>query len=182
MADDEALREIVRRAQASDPDAWEALYRRAYPRMMAYARRRLPGGAGADDAVSEAMMRAFNRIGRFQWQGAGFDAWLYGILRNVILETYRETGRTAPLTLAHDAVADDDPPERILADEEVRGVRAAFARLSPDDREILELRVVGGLVAEEVAAVVGKRPGAIRMAQSRALGRLRKLMEETTHG
>ena len=57
-------------------------------------------------------------------------------------------------------------------------MRQAFARLSDADRELLELRVVAGLSAEEAAAVLGRRPGAVRMAQSRALTRLRRHLGE----
>src|SRR5207248_9756458 len=113
------------------------------PRLVAYARRRLVGDA-AVDAVSEAMVRAVARVDRFVWEGAGFEAWLFGILRHVVL-----------------------------------AVRAAFERLGPANQELLELRVMAGLSAEAVGQVLGKRPGAVRMAQNRALGRLRALMEET---
>jgi len=56
-------------------------------------------------------------------------------------------------------------------------MRAAFALLSADERELLELRVVGGLSAEEVAAALGKRAGAVRTAQYRALAHLRRILE-----
>ena len=171
------LQELVRRAQANDPDAWETLYRVTYPGLLAYARRRLWGQAEADDAVSETFARACNRINDFQWTGGGFTAWLYGILRNVVMETQRRSRRTSPLTAPDDRV-EDDSVEGLLLDEEVTAVRAAFATLSSDDQEVLELRVVGELTADEVAVVVGKRSGAVRMAQSRALARLRTALEQ----
>ena len=57
-------------------------------------------------------------------------------------------------------------------------MRTAFAGLPEPDRELLGLRVVAGLDATTTAQVLGKRPGAIRMAQSRALGRLRVMLRE----
>lgn len=60
-------------------------------------------------------------------------------------------------------------------------MRDAFASLPSEDQELLELRVIGGLDSKAVGAVVGKRDGAVRMAQSRALQKLRKLMEEQGH-
>jgi RNA polymerase sigma-70 factor (ECF subfamily) len=175
----EVLGDLVERARNRDPDAWEALYRRMYSRLHAYARRRLPSSEDPDDAVSETMMRAVDRIGVFTWEGAGFDAWLYGICRNVVLESVRASGRATPQADPPDAAIDDPPEARLLAQEESASLRAAFARLRPEDRELLELRVVGGLSSEEVAAVLGKRPGAVRTAQSRALARLRSLLGET---
>jgi len=167
---------LVTRAQADDPDAWEALFRLSYVGLLAYARRRLWGRTEADDAVSETFARAYNRIGDFHWTGGGFSAWLFGILRNVVLEAQRRDHRIDPTAGSTDRV-EDGSLDAILLDEEVAAVRAAFATLGADDREILELRVIGGLCAEEVAVVVGKRPGAVRMAQSRALVRLRAALE-----
>jgi len=169
------LEELVARAGRSDPDAWEALYRRVYPGLLAYASRRLDHER-ARDAVAETMARAIARIDRFEWRGGGFDAWLYGILRHVVLDAHRARGRDAGRR-ERSAPGHAGPLEHTLDNEDAREVRAAFGRLNADDRELLELRVVAGLTAEEVGDVLGKRPGAIRMAQSRALERLRRELE-----
>ncbi len=167
------LQALVARAQQNDVDAWEALYRRAYPGLLGYARRRLASREEADDAVSETFARAYGRIASFEWAGAGFNAWLFGIIRNVVLEYQRRSRRGSTRVVPEVGVVDGDLLHDLLLDEEAATVRAALALLSPDDQEILELRVIGGLGAEEVGAVVGKKPGAVRMAQSRALNRLR---------
>lgn len=172
-------RRLVRRAQAGDPDAWEALYRRAYPRLFAFARRRLSTPDEAEDAVSETMMRAFDHIEQFRWRDGGFEAWLFVICRNIVFEINRRAGRS--LVHAISPTADPLPEERIEADEEVLGVRDAFARLSDQERELLELRVVGDLGAKQVGRMLGKSPGAVRQAQSRAIAKLRELMEDTVH-
>jgi RNA polymerase sigma-70 factor (ECF subfamily) len=169
------LRVLARRAQGRDPDAWEAIYRQAHPGLCAYARRRLATEEQAEDAVSETMTRAIDAVDRFEWSAGGLNAWLFGILRNVVLETYRAAGRTG--LDPYIEPTSDDPLETVLVNEEAACVRRAFSRLVDDDREVLELRVVAGLDASEVGAVVGKRPGAVRMAQSRALTRLRSLMD-----
>jgi RNA polymerase sigma-70 factor (ECF subfamily) len=173
---DDLLVSLVERASAGDADAWEALYRRAYPGMLGYASRRLGADRGAD-AVAEAMARAVARIGTFRWHGAGFDAWLYGILRHVVLDAHRARARESRRRVPTDGEL-AGPLEHVLAGEEARAVRAAFATLDPNDQEILELRVVAGLSAEEVGRVVGRRAGAVRMAQSRALAALRRAMTE----
>jgi RNA polymerase sigma-70 factor, ECF subfamily len=165
-----------------DPDAWEALYRGMYTRLFTYARRRLHDDSAANDAVSETMVRALDRIETFRPHGAGLQGWLYGILRNVLRETYRATVRTTVPGLGDDdhGVTAPDPLAYVLRDERAQDVRTAFNRLSSADREVLELRVVGGLNADDVAVVIGKRAGAVRMAQSRALARLRDALEEVS--
>lgn len=181
---------LVREARQGDGDAWEALYRRAHPRLLAYARRRLPSDDAARDAVSETMARAVRGLGRFRDDGNGFDAWLSGILRHVVLDAQRAAVRRR--RSAGDEVPDvpsleAGPEEDLVAGFDAATVRAAFARLAEADRELLELRVVLGLSSDEVASVLGKQAGAVRMAQSRALDRLRAHLsaldpEAVTHG
>jgi RNA polymerase sigma-70 factor (ECF subfamily) len=131
------------------------------------------------------MARALDRIDGFRPQGAGLPGWLYGILRNVLRESYRAGARTTLPGLGdneHDGVVGHelDPLRYVLRDERANDVRAAFSRLSAADREVLELRVVGGLNADDVALALGKRAGAVRMAQSRALARLRDELQEVS--
>ncbi len=175
VGEERELRALVERARRSDPDAWEAIYVRSYSRLFDYAMRRVRSRDEADDAVSETFARAYVAIGRFRWRGSGFDAWLYGILRNVLLEAFRTRRHHEPDV--GDRPSDEpEPLERVIAHEEARAVWTAFMRLRPDERELLELRVVGELDARDVGSVIGKRPGAVRMAQSRAIERLRSYM------
>jgi RNA polymerase sigma-70 factor (ECF subfamily) len=169
---------LLARARRGDAAAWEALYRRIYPKLLAYAGRRLDPEA-ARDAVSEAMARAVARIDRFTGDGGGFDAWLFGILRHVVIDGQRAAALRLPAVAPDEAPSGDPGPlDLLLGAERSSAVRAAFARLGAFDQEVLELRVVAGLSSDEVAVVVGKRSGAVRMAQARALERLRELLQE----
>lgn len=170
------LEQLVDRARVGDAGAWEQLYRHAYPRLLAYAHRRLAGAEAARDAVSEAVTRAVAGIGRYRGDGAGFDAWLYGILRYVVLDHQAGARREGPGPVPDTTDISADPGADVVRGEESEEMRAAFAQLSEEDREVLELRVVAELSSEQVAEVMGRRPGAVRMAQSRALGRLRRLL------
>lgn len=162
-----------------DPDAWAELYRRAYPRLVAYARRRLATHEQAEEAVSETMARAMGTIDRYRPGPSGVEGWLFGIARNVVLETYRAGARTRPVDPAGLGHQDggEDPAEAAVAGDERAALRRAFATLSESDRELLELRVLGGLDAAEVGRLTGRRAGAVRQAQSRALVRLRTALE-----
>jgi RNA polymerase sigma-70 factor (ECF subfamily) len=166
---------LVERARAGQSPAWEQLYRIFYPRLLAFAARQV-GPDRAADAVSDAMVRAVENIDRFSWRGAGFEAWLFAILRNVLVDGHRHERRRARLALLPEPHDTRDLDEGLAADEEARQVRAAFGRLRPEDQELLYLRVVLGLSSDDVATIVGKRGGAVRMAQSRALDRLRDLL------
>ncbi|HVX21524.1 MAG TPA: RNA polymerase sigma factor [Acidimicrobiales bacterium] len=173
-------RAAVRDARQGDEDAWEHLYRQVYPRLRAYLVRRV-GPNDAEDAVNETMARAVAGIDGFRFGPAGFDGWVFGIARNVTVEHYRQAGRRQRQAMAGQQVAVGTEPlavpgERLERQDDRERVRRQFLRLSPAEQEVLELRVVAGLSAEEVAAVLGKRPGAVRTAQSRALEHLRRLV------
>ena len=71
-------RAVLDAARAGDPDTWEALYRGAYPRLFAFARR-LATEEQAEDAVSETMVRAMGKITDYRPGPAGLDGWLFGI-------------------------------------------------------------------------------------------------------
>jgi RNA polymerase sigma-70 factor, ECF subfamily len=165
----------VGRLRAGDPLAWETLYRRVYPSMLAYAKRRVATTEEAQDAVSEALTRTVAGIDRLGATGASPESWLFGVLRHVVLDRQRTSYRQRDLPTRRE-IDGVDPLESVVLDEERDTVRAAFCRLGERDRELLELRVVAGLSADEVATVLDMRPGAVRTAQSRALERLRHLL------
>ena len=178
LTDGHEVREsLVARARNRDVDAWEALYRLSYPGLRAYAARRV-GPDLADDVVSEVMERAVASLDRYE-SGRSFNAWLYGIARHVIGDMGRKRKRWERQPPHVSESAEQSPSEALELNAEHAEIVDAFARLSDRDREVLELRVVAGLTAEQVGAVLGMKPDAVRTAQSRALARLRKLVAES---
>jgi RNA polymerase sigma-70 factor (ECF subfamily) len=172
----------VDRARLGDERAWEHLFRRSYPKLLAYASRRLPTSEQAKDAVGETMTRAVANIGRFRGDGGGYDAWVYGIVRHVVVDEQRKLCREGPGLVPDVPDQGPSPSDRALDREDLAAVREAFVQLSHSDQELLELRIVAELSAGDVASVLGRRPGAIRMAQSRALSRLRALLPPEMEG
>lgn len=181
MGEDVQAARLVDSARDGDQGAWEHLYRGLYPRLRGYLERRV-GHDDAEDAVSETMARAVAGIDRFQWGPAGFDGWVFGIARRVAADHYRGMARRRRQTGAAKILGETNPGSDVRLDDDMlracdhARIRRAFLLLRPADRELLELRVVAGLSVEQVASVLGKRPGAVRTAQLRALTQLRALM------
>lgn len=161
---------------ARDPHAWEAFYERNYSAMVAYAQRRLPSIDDARDAVGDAMTRVVGGLQRMDESGASPEAWSYGVLRHVVLDYQRKMYRKREIKSERE-ISSPEAFERLIVSEEHDAVRAAFELLPERDREVLELRVVAGLSGDEVANVLKMKPGAVRMAQARALERLRGILE-----
>jgi RNA polymerase sigma-70 factor (ECF subfamily) len=172
---------LVSAAGTGDGAAWEVLYRRLYPRLWAYVARRVDAGQ-VEDAVSETMMRAVRGIEVYEPGPAGFDGWVFGIARRVCADYHRRQARlrrqdevaAGMAEVIEDGQAPGDPAA--AADDHAE-LRRAFDLLLPGDQQVLELRVIAGLSVEQAAWVLEKAPGAVRTAQSRALGRLRQLIE-----
>jgi RNA polymerase sigma-70 factor, ECF subfamily len=177
-----AERALIEAAREGDHAAWELLYLRLYPRLHAYLTRRV-GAPHAEDAVSETMARAVSGFDGFILGRAGFDGWVFGIARRVAADHYRKKAQRRRQGIAAARVArgpdhsGDPTTDGLCLDDDRAQIRRLFDALSPAEREILELRVVAGLSSEQVGMVLDKAPGAVRTAQSRALGRLRRLLE-----
>lgn len=172
----EAGREFLDGVRAGDPDSWDEVLRRLYPRLRAFGARRVAPDE-VDDIVSETMTRAVTNIGRFHGEEGALDGWLFGIARNVAADHQRRLRRFRRTDRHRVDIAPTSPDEALLLDSDHASVRAAFDKLSPTERDVLELRVIGGLSAEQTALALGKRAGAVRVAQSRALAHLRRLLD-----
>jgi RNA polymerase sigma-70 factor (ECF subfamily) len=168
---------MVDQAREGNGDAWERLYRNVYPRLRSYAVRHAGANAG-EDLVNETMARAVAGIDRFRWEAGGFDAWLFGILRRVCAEHHRRQGRRRREIIFEATSNGSEPGDDIERAEDHAEVRKAFELLSSADRELLELRLIAGLSTDDAALALGKRAGAVRTAQHRALANLRRLMEQ----
>lgn len=161
--------------QARDHAAWSTLYCALEPRVRSFLLRRV-GADAADDAVAETMTRALSGIDRYRPGPAGVAGWVFGIARHVASDHHRRAGRheRAMRSLSVREPPGSEPGDEILNLDERSELAEAFGRMTAKDRELLELRVVAGLSAEATASVLGKRPGAVRTAQSRALAKLRQ--------
>jgi RNA polymerase sigma-70 factor (ECF subfamily) len=145
--------------------------------MLAYSERRLGRGEAARDAVCEALARTVKTVARMEELDATPEAWAFGILRHVVVDSQRLNYRDRSVVESYH-VDVSDPAAILELSMEHENVRRAFAQLSDADRELLELRVVAGLSSDEVATMLSMRPSAVRMAQMRALEKLRSLMTE----
>lgn len=130
-------------------------------------------------------MAAMTALPGYKDQGRPFLAFVYGIAAHKVADAHRALGRnrSEPTDQVPERATADPGPEQTALDAESNARMNALLRLLPEkQREILILRVVVGLSAEETAEAVGSSPGAVRVAQHRALARLRAEIVEARHG
>ena len=172
-------------ARAGDPQAVEQLLARLRPGIVRYCRARLGRAGGtyvtADDVAQEVCMAIVKALPRHADTGAPFAAFVYGIAAHKVADAQRAAyrDRSSPTSeLPDGADAAPGPEDALLARERADGARALLDRLPPAHRELLVLRVVAGWTAEQTGAALGMSAGAVRVAQHRALARLRSLAQD----
>jgi len=150
------------------------------PLLLRYCRARLGagcrGGVSADDVAQEACLAVLSALPRFHDQGRPFLAYVYAIAANKVIDAHRASGRdrAEPVSEPPDMCAGGDgPEEHLLASDDAERLRRLLAILPERQRQILILRVVNGLSAEQTAQALGSTASAVRVAQHRALRRLR---------
>ena len=175
------LRNHVRRAARGDDQSAGVLFDHYYPRVFRYARGKLGRDADAEDVAAETFARVLRGLDRFKWKGAGFEAWLFRIASNLVVDTHRKAGRETieAEPAEQEAPAIDSPETRVLHAEQVGGLRAMLEALAPDQREVVLLRFAADLDTNEVGRVMDRNPNAVRQLQFRALQKLREMLAET---
>lgn len=170
---------LVAQAQ-SDPQAFATLYDRYLDRIYAYAYRQTNDETLAKDITSATFEKALRHIRRFEWQGVRFGAWLYRIARNEIAQYYRRRRFLVPWLGQRGAraqVQERTPETAVQSSERQRQLRAALARLSAKDREIVRLRFFEGLSSGEVAEILACSRQTVYLRLHRALKRLRQQLD-----
>ena len=170
---------LVERARAMDADAWDELYSLHYGPIQRYALFRLNDVAAADDIAAEVFLEAVRGIGKYRYRGVAFRAWLYRIAHNLTADyrrkaATRSANESTPDELSHSAPCDDFVP----VFERERDLRAAVALLTDDQQQVVILRFFEGLSLAETAEATGRREGAIKSLQHRAMERLRRILAE----
>jgi RNA polymerase sigma-70 factor (ECF subfamily) len=152
-------RDLVEAARRGDHDAFEALATSAGDRLYAAARLILQSADLAEDAVQEALVRAWQQLPSLR-DPDRFDAWLYRLVVNACADQGRQLRRWSiqvrPLPL-HAATSDDTGA---VADREL--LERGFARLKPDQRAVVVLHFYSGFSAAEIARMLGIPEGTAR--------------------
>ena len=174
---------LISAAVKGDAAAIDDVLRWIRPLVLRYCRNRVGGRestfASADDLAQEVCIAALTALPGYHYQGQQFLAFVYGIAAHKIADACRSAARNRadPVPDVPDAVDQDDGPEsQAMNGEFARHMARLLESVSDEQREILRLRVVLGLSAEETAEVLASTPGAVRVAQYRALNRLRTVL------
>ena len=162
--------DVLSRARSGDETAFLHLWDHLHPRLLRYLR--VLGCDEADDVASETWLQAVRDLSRFDGGVEDFRCWLFTIGRHRAIDASRTRvrSRSRLMTAAVAPVIDPNPVEdEVLDGLSTRQAVAVVAGLSPDQAEVVALRIIAGLDTAAVARMLGKSPGAVRIALHRGL-------------
>jgi RNA polymerase sigma-70 factor (ECF subfamily) len=172
----EDFERLLEAARSGADSAWREIYTSLSPGVLGYLRAR--GVSDPEDVAGEVFLQVVRDLPEFRGDAHGFRAWVFTIAHHRLLDERRrearrprEHGQRGPDELSPPG---GDVEEEALRQLDLERVTRILASLSPDQRDVLLLRIVGDLSVEEVARVVGKRQGAVKQLQRRGLAAVRR--------
>ncbi len=174
----EDFQRVLEEARAGSEWAAAVIFDALQAPLLRYLRWQEP--SAADDLAGETWLAVAERLGKFEGGEDALRAWLFSVARRRIAEYRRRGARRRTRPVAPEDLAGvpggHDPSELVVETLSAQqAIDHVTASLNPDQAEVVVLRIVAGLSVEEVAHVLGKRPGTVRVIQHRALRRLAQL-------
>ncbi len=169
---DAELAQILGGAKKDDTEAMEKLSRYAYARVYHYMYYRVSNREDVEDLTSEVVLKMVRSLKR---QRGNFHAWIYRIARNSLIDFYRRRAVRSEMSLSemHNELPDKSPPlnGQVLTSQKLR---QGMETLTEEQRQVILLKFIEGHTNGEIARIMGKSIGAIKVLQYRAVKSLRK--------
>jgi RNA polymerase sigma factor (sigma-70 family) len=156
--------------------AWAAIYKDLSPAVLRYLRaQRAPE---AEDILGDVFVQVVRRLPSFTGDERDFRAWVMTIARNRMIDVWRRASKDPTSCLPEDLLTAEsdwgDPEDEALRRFSSSQVRSILELLSPDQRDVVFLRVYAGLSVDQTSQVVEKTPGAVKALQCRALAAIQR--------
>ena len=170
----EEFERTLAEAREGHGSALGELFRDLYPRILRFLRALEPNEA--EDLASDAWLDVANALRQFEGDERGLRALAFTIARRRLIDLQRRRAKHPSVPIELEQLVEEgwagDVEEEAMTALATEAALARVAALPPDQAEVILLRVLGGLPVADVARIVGKRPGAVRVIQHRALRRL----------
>ena len=168
---------LIQKAIKRDASAFGRLYDMYVDRIYRYVYYRVGSVADAEDLTQQVFLKAWQAIGRYKKMASPFIAWLMTISHNVIIDFYRT--RKSNACIGNDITSNNleyNPEKAAEAQLEQKKLRQAILQLSSDRQQVVILRLIEGFQFREIASILGKSEGAVRVILHRALTKLQEIL------
>ena len=180
--------QLIRRAQQGDNGAFEELLLLHQKKVYNLCLRMSANPDDALDLSQEAFLRAWRSLGQYQFE-ASFSTWLFRLTSNICIDFLRRKKRRQETSLTESYDDSDEgaelsvpdaqpgPEQQAITNETKIELARAMEQLSPEHREILQLRVIEDLQYEQIADILGVRVGTVKSRLARARLSFRKILK-----
>jgi RNA polymerase sigma-70 factor (ECF subfamily) len=165
---------IISKIHAGEAEAFTALYEKYVDKIYAFIYYKTHHKQVAEDLTSQTFMKALEKIQQFQTDKGTFQAWLYQIARNNVIDHYRSFKPASDIEDAWDLSTAEDIERDVDLRSQLAEIQKGLETLTAAQRDIVILRVWQGLSYAEIAEIVDKSAEACKVDFSRASGKLRK--------
>jgi RNA polymerase sigma-70 factor (ECF subfamily) len=173
------MKEALIKAKNGNAEAFGCLYDTFLDQLYRFVYIRVGNREDAEDVTEQIFLAAFKSISQYEDRGISFEAWLYTIARNKIIDFYRTKKGSAPLESAEHIPDKGKRPDEITEDVLMHeSLMTAMHTLAPAYQEILILKYIEDLENLEISAILEKPVDQIRVLQQRAIKKLKTLMKE----
>jgi RNA polymerase sigma-70 factor (ECF subfamily) len=177
----EAEQELIEKAQNGDSASFGRLYDHYIKQIYRFIAVKVGTRQEAEDLAHEVFMSAWQKLPNFKSQGFPFSSWLYKIARNRVIDHYRTKKPNVSIdedvTLSESLfITDDTAGEELDLNLSLSRIKEAMLELTPEQREVVTMRFVEDLSPQEIAQVLDKREGTVRIIQHRAITKLKKIL------
>ena len=146
-----------------------------YAPVYRYVAARVGRPSDAEDLAQLVFVKALESLPRYEQRGVPFGGWLFRLARNVVIDHVRTRREHVTLDIIVQQSTEDDGPDELAAlRQDMDSVAFALRRLTPEQREAIQLRFFAGLSAREAALAMGRQEGTVRGLQFRAIAALRR--------
>ncbi len=177
MVGEEAFASVLTAAKSGADWAWSAIFNQLFGPVTGYLSSR--GAVEPEDTASEVFLKVARSIHDFEGDEGSFRSWVFVIAHRTLIDERRQRSRRPdqvappPDETSEGGNVEEEAVESLVTAE----VLAAFGRLTETQRDVLALRMVAGLSLEQTAQVLGKRIGAVKALQHRALASLKQELD-----
>jgi len=168
-------------ASRGDKHAFGRLYDVLFDRIYKFVFFRVDSREEAEDITEETFVKVWDKIKTYKDVGVSFEAWVYRIARNTLIDTYRTKKITESIDTRWDIVDDKPTPEDLfLENEQLSGVYNSLKDIKANYAEVIVLKYINDLEYSEIAEILGKPQDQVRVLLSRATKALKQKVNEKT--
>lgn len=170
---------LVKRAKEGEVEAFGLIYDRFLPQIYRFIFLKVSSKTEAEDLSQQVFMKAWQAIYRFESEGAPFVSWLYKIARNLVIDFYRTN--KSEFQLEENILVGDlkiDVEDKVFLKQSQAKLTKSLKELTNEQQDVIILRFVEDLSYSEISKIMKKKQPALRILQHRAIGKLKKILEE----